>query len=340
MENLFQIFPTNVNHQMNYEKNTRWVWTKECQSSFECLLHEISKTTTLVHYDHKLPLILAADASNYGLGTVILHRYPDGLEKPIVHVSKTLNNAERNYSQIEKAALSIVYGIKKFHQYLADRAFELVTDHKPLLSIFNPKKGIPVTTADRLQRWAIYLMGYNYNIRYKSTKLRGNADALSRLPIPYDDSFIDSDAMQINYMQQQLIEQCSLKPDEIAKATTNDDILKQVRHFTLTNWPSSFSKSKNPKLIPYFNNRYSLSVVNDCILFDTRIIIPKQLQCRVINMLHCGHIGIIKMKHLARTYCWWPNIDKDICDMIKSCTICSKLQPLPKPTFNSWEEPK
>ncbi|CAF4693524.1 unnamed protein product, partial [Rotaria magnacalcarata] len=59
------------------------------------------------------------------------------------------------------------------------------------------------------------------------TKLRGNADALSRLPIPYDDSFIDSDAMQINYMQQQLIEQCSLKPDEIAKATTNDDILKQ-----------------------------------------------------------------------------------------------------------------
>ncbi|CAF3312815.1 unnamed protein product [Rotaria socialis] len=57
-------------------------------------------------------------------------------------------------------------------------------------------------------------------------------------------------------------------------------------------------------------------------------------------MLHRGHIGIIKMKHLARTCCWWPNIDKDISDMIKSCTICSKLQPLQKPTFNSWKEPK
>ncbi|CAF3487193.1 unnamed protein product, partial [Rotaria socialis] len=250
--NYYGKFISNFSHKCKplnelRKKNTRWVWTKECQSSFECLLHEISKTTTLVHCDHRLPLILATDASNYGLGAVLLHRYSDGSEKPIAHASKTLKNTERNYSQIEKEALSIIFGIKKFHQYLAGRTFELVTDHKPLLSIFNPTKGIPVTTANRLQRWAIYLMGYNYSIRYKPTKLHGNADALSRLRIPYNNSFIDSDAIQINYIQQHLIEQWPLKPEEIAKATTNDDILKQVRHFTLTNWPSSFSKSTNPK---------------------------------------------------------------------------------------------
>ncbi|CAF2144896.1 unnamed protein product [Rotaria magnacalcarata] len=87
------------------------------------------------------------------------------------------------------------------------RTFELATDHQPLLTIFNPTKGIPVTIANRLQRWAIYLMRYNYNIHYKSTKLHGNADELSRLPISYGNSFIDSDAIQINYIQQRLIEQ-------------------------------------------------------------------------------------------------------------------------------------
>ena len=148
------------------KNDVQWTWTDQCQSSFQQLKRHLAESTTLVHFDRQLPIILATDASNYGIGAVLMHRYPDGSERPIDHASKTLSSAEKNYSQIEKEALSIIYGVKKFHQYLVGHGFELVMDHQPLLSIFNPTKGIRVATANRLQRWTIYLMGYTYTIRY------------------------------------------------------------------------------------------------------------------------------------------------------------------------------
>lgn len=82
-----------------------------------------------------------------------------------------------------KEALSIVFGIQKFHQYLYARHFTLLTDHKPLVAIFNPSKAIPPLSAARMQHWALLLAAYTYNICYRPTNLHANADALSRLPI-------------------------------------------------------------------------------------------------------------------------------------------------------------
>lgn len=128
----------------------------------------LSSSTYLTHFDPKVPLYLACDASGVGIGSVIFHRYTDGTERPIAYASKTLTDCETRYSQIEREALGIVYGVKKFHRFLYGRKFTLQTDHKPLISIFGSKKGIPVHTANRLQRWAILLMGYTYNIEYPS----------------------------------------------------------------------------------------------------------------------------------------------------------------------------
>lgn len=81
-------------------------------------------------------------------------------------MSRTLNDAERNYSQIDKKALAIFYGVTRHHQYLYGRQFELRTDHQPLIYIFGAKVGIPQTAASRLQRWAARLAAYDFTIKY------------------------------------------------------------------------------------------------------------------------------------------------------------------------------
>ena len=122
-------------------QGTEWQWTKECRKAFCAAKQKIVSPNVLVHYDPSLPISLAADASAYGLGAVISHTMRDGTERPIAFASRTLLPSEKNYSQVEKEALSLIFGVSNFHTYLYGRHFTLVTDHKPLTTILGPKKG-------------------------------------------------------------------------------------------------------------------------------------------------------------------------------------------------------
>ena len=154
----------------------------------DAIKESLTSADTLAHYDPTLPLTLACDPSTVGVGAVISHTYPDGKEKPIAYTSRKMTKAEKNYAQIQKEALGIVYGVQKFKHYLLGRKFKLHTDHKPLLSIFHPQRGIPEVAASRLQRWAITLSAYDYEVHYQPSAQHGNADVLSRLPLDHDES--------------------------------------------------------------------------------------------------------------------------------------------------------
>lgn len=133
----------------------------------------------LVHYDPKRKLTVACEASLYGEGAVLSHIMDDGEEKPIAFASRTLNKSEKNYAQVEKEALAIIFGVKRFHQYLYGCKFKLITDHKPLVTILGPKTGIPTLAAARMQHWTVILSAYQYTIQYHHSGDHGNADALS-----------------------------------------------------------------------------------------------------------------------------------------------------------------
>ena len=253
------------------QQNKQWEWTQECDQAFKEAKDALSSSQVLTHYDPKLPVKMAADASSYGIGAVIAHVLPDGSERPISFASRTLTPAERNYAQIEKEALALVFGVKRFHKYLYGRPFTMVTDHKPLLAILGPKKGIPPLAAARLQRWALVLSAYHYQLEFKFTRDHGNADGLSRLPLdhqPNEDS--SADPRVFNLAQ---IEALPVTSKKVQLQTRNDPVLSKVIDYTTRGWPDQISESFKP----YKTRASELSIEADCLLWGMRVVIPPNL---------------------------------------------------------------
>ena len=194
-----------------------WNWSHCCQRAFETAKKSLVEAPLLAHYDQDLPIALAGDASTYGVGAVISHKMPDGTERPLAFASRTLSASERNYSQVEKEALSLIFGIKRFHQYLYGCHFTLITDHKPLTTILGPKQGVPQVAAARMQRWALLLSAYSYSIQFRPTLAHSNADGLSRLPLPADVAVGNLEDPTIFNLTQ--ISSLPVKASDIANAT-------------------------------------------------------------------------------------------------------------------------
>ena len=214
-----------------------WNWTQKEKMAFENSKNLLLSAKVLVHFDPNKELILACDASSYGVGAVLSHKMPDGTERPIAFASRTLSSAEKNYSQLEKEGLACIFGVKRFHLYLYGRNFTIVTDHKPLLQLFDPQRGIPMQVSGRIQRWIMTLAVYKYKLVFKKTEEHGNADALSRLPM--DGKQIEEEE-EIPTELVLLFESLKDSPVDCSQVkhwTKKDPILSQVLQYILAGWP-------------------------------------------------------------------------------------------------------
>jgi len=308
-----------------------WSWDEECEAAFKKCKQTLTSSCVLTHYDSSKKLILATDASPYGVGAVISHVMEDGSERPIAYASRTLNSAEKKYAQIEREGLAIIFGLKKFQNYLYGRHFVLVTDHRPLVRIFGPKTDIPALAASRIQRWALILAGYQYDIQFKTSKQNANADVLSRLPLSTPDTADPDEQASVNMMS---MKELPVTAKMIAEATSKDPTLARVYDYTHHGWQHVL---RGESLYQYFSRKDELSLEDGCILIGRRVVIPPCYREQLLQELHAMHPGIVRMKALARGYVWWPGLDGDIEEIVRACPACVNVRNMPtKAPLRPW----
>lgn len=181
----------------------------------------------------------------------------------------------------------------------------------------------PLTLSPRVTRWTIFLAAYSYWLVHQPGNSLSHADALSRCPLP---ELLEDPAPAAMVL---LIEDIAAGPitaAEIARHSYRETHLKQFLNYVLRDWPTTPLKGE---LQLYHMRQTELSVMKGCLLCGERVVIPPKLQWEMLEVLHVGHLGIVRMKALARRYVWWPNMDQDITEWVATCTPCQDSRPAP-----------
>lgn len=304
--------------------NAAWHWGPKQEEAFCRLKEALAEDSLLTPFNPNETVVLTTDASPTGIGAVLEQN-----GRPVLFVSKTLTSAEKKYAQIEREALAIVWATKRLHKFVYGRRFQLVTDNKPLMYIFHPSKSLSAITAARLQRWAMSMMAYDYEVVHKLSHEIPVSDALSRCT----SSGSETVAFEVNAIQDCIMEPPTSK-ERIRATSKKDPLMRQLYNQIMHGWRTV----KRGPLMPYAKLRNDLVIEDGLIFKGNRLVIPPRLRKSIINELHKGHIGADSMKSLARHSVWWNNIDKDIEHHVKACDGCCMGKDHVQPQWQSWPE--
>ena len=283
------------------------------QIAFEKLKEALSQAPVIGYFNMTRDTFVTIDASPVGISAILTQSTP-GLDDytVIAYASRALSDVEKRYSQTEKEALSIVWGIEHFHLFLYGKEFSLITGHKPLEVIYGQATSKP---SARIECWVLRLQPYTFNIVYKSGSENAE-DYLSCHPFQRGEKQQEKLAEEyVNFMMRHAVPK-AMTLEEIANATESDSMLQRLHAaIRLSMWDAGCLKS-------YRAIKDELAIgVQGVILRGTRIIIPPSLHQRAIDIAHENHQGISKTKALLREKIWFPGIDELAHKTLESC-IC------------------
>lgn len=177
----------------------------------------------------------------------------------------------------------------------------------------------------RMQHYALFLQGFNYSIKYRKSELHANADCLSRLPVKNDSTNYDViDIFQLDTIK-------TLPITDLKLATRKDAKFSKL-------YESLASGKKFKKYENFRIDTHEFTLQSGIILRGHRTVIPQALHKKILQELHLGHFGIVRMKNLATGYVWWPNNDQDIESLARNCKDCNAFQNNPTTTeAHVWE---
>ncbi|MEW8560660.1 MAG: RNase H-like domain-containing protein, partial [Candidatus Thiodiazotropha sp.] len=296
-------------------KDAEFIWDEAQKTAFQKVKEILTCVPgpVLAFYDPSKELTLQVDASRSGLGATILQE-----GRPVAYASKSLTPSEVNYAQIELEMYGILFGCKRFHQYIYGRKISVQTDHLPLVPIM--KKPLHVAPP-RLQRMMLQLQPYDIEVSHVPGKLIPLADCLSRksLPDTYPELTEGMDCQVHMVISSLPISDRKLK--EIKQMTDQDPTLETLKSVVMQGWPE-LRKHCPESILDFWNYRDELSVIDGLILKGQNIIIPAALRSRMLDILHVGHFGCDKTLRRARDLMFWPRISADIKEMVLNCSTC------------------
>ena len=204
------------------KQNSEWKWTEKHNAALEQLKAALTRAPTFFFYDVNKPVMIQCDASQSGLGTCILQD-----KKPIAYASLAMSKAEVNYALIEKEMLSILFAVRKFHQYIYGKEQVIIeNDHKPLEVIMKKTMN---KVPPRLQRMMLSLQPYDLQVKYFLGKFIYLADTLSRAYLPIQDA-AEKDP-DLDHVVHSIIKNLPVTTSKLEKfkdATAQDSTLKTV----------------------------------------------------------------------------------------------------------------
>ena len=259
--------------------DVEWEWTDVHDKAFYNVKKLICEAPVLQYYDPNMDLTIQCDASQKGLGAVLMQ-----CGKPIAYASRALTDTETRYAQIEKEALSIVFSLEKFHDYVFGRNTVVENDHKPLETIvLKPLCRAP----KRLQGMLLRILQYDVEVKHKKGSEMLLADCLSRSYLPYNGKKSMFDHVN-------MVSLLPIRPDrlaEIQKETESDEVMQLMKAVILDGWPDNINEIPNV-LKPYYCIRDEFSVQNGLIFKGDRVVIPLKMRPSILESIHSSHIGV------------------------------------------------
>lgn len=322
------------------KKGAVFHWTDECEKAFQKSKLIVTSKSCLEIYRASRETLIWCDASPVGLSAVLVQKNEQGVEVPVCFASCTLSPAQKNYAQLHREGLAVIYGVKKYYRFVCGRPFTIVTDANSIKEMFSPDKANAAVATARIQRWGMYLAAFDYNIIHRSSSKMGVPDALSRLPLKEYASDLDDQA--INMIG--LCEFDWLSYQDVDREAKRDPVLKRVTQLCLEGFDQKSCRD-SPAIVPFYRIRNDLALENGLLFYRNRIVVPAVLRSKVLEVLHEGHQGMVLMKRTARSGVYWPNIDKDIEGWVNGCEACQAVSERPKqrvlstwpPTFTPFE---
>ena len=308
-------------------KDSEFCWRPDVHgAAFEALKSLLVNAPVLAYFDPSKKITVQCDASQAGLGSVLLQ---DG--RPVEYASRAMTPTEQNYAQIEKELLAVVFSLERFHYYVYSHQEDVTieTDHKPLISI--SKKAL-ASAPKRLQRLLLRLQRYTFNLVYRPGSELVLADTLSRAYAPADPTdestqFTEDLATLIDGEQLQELRAVASQRtlDAIYAAAAADDEYTRLKHQIAVGWPAA------PDAVPAELRQYTtfadeLTVSGGLVYKGNRVVIPRGARNDILDRIHASHIGVNGCIRRAREAVFFPGITSAIKDVVSKCPVCVRYQ--------------